>query len=217
MGELKEKFIESVIHSIIVMIISLISICFVTIKISNIYLIVGISTIGTLFMIFYIKKECELNWLIGCSWVCLISVIFIGTLIGKVIAVTSAISIATMVSIMDIISFTKFGTKTTNAKVMANKNLMIKLIVYGVSFKNQKAVPTKGLGDFMLYTILLASIYKASNNVMFLFYGTILVFLGCVINWIIVYHRYDKIGYKGFPATFIPFLLVLPLLIKIAY
>ena len=146
---------------------------------------------------------------------CLICVICIGIIIGKIISISNLIAIGMGVSIFYIISFTKIGSKTTNAKVMANKNLMWKLIVYGKSFKDKKPIPTKGLGDFLFYTILLSGIYKINNNSCFLFYGTCLIFLGCTINWIIVSFIYNKKWYKGFPATFIPFILVLLLFFKV--
>lgn len=114
---------------------------------------------------------------------------------------------------MDIISFMKLGKKTINAKVMNNKKLMSKLIVYGKSFKNGKPVPTKGLGDIVFYAILISGIYKLEYNNFFIIYGACLIFLGCVINWIIICFIYKKKGYKGFPATIIPFLCLLPLLI----
>ncbi|SHK73211.1 hypothetical protein SAMN02745163_04362 [Clostridium cavendishii DSM 21758] len=215
MSELKGKLIESIIHSILIMIVSL-GVMYLIIKNSSsvVWLLIP-SIIGVVFLIMYIKKPYEKDYLIMYSWICMICVLFIGTLIGRLIPVTSAISMGIMLSIFDILSFTKRGSKTTNAKVMSNKKLMAKLIVYGMSLENRNAVPTKGLGDFLFYTILLSSIYKVSNNSMYLFYGVCLIFLGCVINWIIVCFIYNKKWYKGFPATFIPFISVVPLFVKL--
>lgn len=214
MSELKDRLIESIIHSIIIMIVSLLIIFLIILNVSNIILISIISVAGVMFLISYIKKKYEKKHLIIFSWICMIFVIFIGCLIGKIIPISSLMTIGIVISAVDIISFTKMGSKTANAKAMNNKELMSKLIVYGMSFKNRKAVPTKGLGDFLFYTILLAGLYKISNNSHILLYGTGLVFLGCAINWIIVCFIYDKRWYKGFPATFIPFIFILPLFIK---
>ncbi|MBZ9626219.1 hypothetical protein G9F71_025780 [Clostridium sp. FP2] len=213
MPELKERLIESIIHSIIIMIISLLITYLIVMNLS-IFLMSISSIIGVLFLITYIKKPYKREHLIINSWLCMICVLFIGSLVGKLIPLTSLISFGIGLSIVDIISFTKIGSKTANAKIMANKNVMSKLIVYGKSFKSDKAIPTKGLGDFLFYTILLSGIYKVSNNSNFVFYGVCLIFLGCAINWIIVCFIYNKKGYKGFPATFIPFILTLSLFLQ---
>lgn len=214
MSELKQKLVESIIHSIIVMLISLIITSVIIIDLSNIFFMVISFIIGVIFLVIYIKKPYNKEALMINSWICMICVLFIGNLIGKMIPLASVISCGIAISIVDIISFTKIGSKTSNAKVMSNKNLMSKLIVYSKSVKNNNIVPTKGLGDFVFYTILLSGLYKISNSNYYLFYGACLVFLGCAINWIIVCFIYKKKWYKGFPATFIPFILLLPLFLQ---
>lgn len=211
MPDLKEKLIESIIHSIIIMIISLFITYIVIINLSNIFWMSMSSITGLIFLIAYIKKPYKKEHLVISSWLCMMFIIFIGNLIGKIIPLSSLIGFSIGISIFDIISFTKIGVKTANAKVMSNKNFMAKLIVYGKSFKNNNAVPTKGLGDFLFYTILLSGIYKVSSDSNFVLYGACLIFLGCAINWIIVCFIYNKKWYKGFPATFIPLILVVPL------
>ena len=211
MSELKEKLIESIMHSIVITITSLIITYFIITNLSNIFLMLISSIIGVIFLITYIRKTYTKEYLIINSWLSIACVFFIGNLIGKIVPLSSLIGIGIGTSIFDIISFTKIGSKTTNAKAMANKNLMYKCIVYGKSLKNSNAVPTSGIGDFLFYTILLSGIYNVINNSNFLFYGACLIFLGCAINWIIVCFIYNKKWYKGFPATFIPFILVVPL------
>lgn len=215
MTDLKARLIESIIHSIIIMIISLIITSLIIINLSNIFWMSMSSIIGVIFLIIYIKKPYKKEYLVINSWICMIFIIFIGSLIVKIVPLSSLIGVIIGIPIFDIISFMKIGSKTTNAKVMSNKNLMAKLIVYGKSFKNNKAVPTKGLGDFLFYTILLSGIYKVSNDSNVVFYGACLIFLGCAINWIIVCFIYNKKWYKGFPATFIPLISLLPLFLKI--
>ncbi|MBW9149126.1 hypothetical protein K2F40_09155 [Clostridium sp. CM028] len=215
MQDLKARLIESIMHSIIIMIISLFITYLIIINLSNIFWMSMISIIGAIFLIIYIKKPYDKECLIINSWLCMIFAIFIGILIGKIVPLSNLIGVGIGIPVFDIISFMKIGSKTTNAKVMSNKNLMSKLIVYGKSFKNNNPIPTKGLGDFLFYTILLSGIYKVSNDSNFVFYGACLIFLGCAINWIIVCFIYNKKWYKGFPATFIPLMSLLPLFLKL--
>lgn len=215
MPDLKQRLIESIIHSIIIMAISLFITYIIIINSYNTFYLSLFSFIGVIFLIIYIKKPYKKEYLVINSWLCMISIIFIGSLIGRFISLSSLITCSISVAIFDIISFTKIGSKTANAKVMSNKNLMAKLIVYGKSFKNNNPVPTKGLGDFLYYTILLSGIYKISSDSNFVLYGTGLIFLGCTINWIIVCFIYNKKWYKGFPATFIPLISVVPLFLKL--
>jgi hypothetical protein len=166
---------------------------------------------GVTFLIIYIKRPYKINDLIVNSWLCLICVTFIGLLLGKIFTTASLLGFGATVSIIDIISFTKAGSKTPNAKIMANKNLMPKLIVYGKSFRQNGPVPTKGLGDFLFYMVLLSALFKVTALPSHVLYGAGLILGGCVINWIIVSIIYSKSWYKGFPATFIPFILISPL------
>jgi hypothetical protein len=92
---------------------------------------------------------------------------------------------------------------------------IINNIVYGKSFENNNPIPTKGLGYFLFYTIILLGIYKVSNDSNFILYGTYLIFLGCTINWIIVCFIYNKKWYKGFAATSSPLGSVLPFFLKL--
>lgn len=217
MNELKRRLIESIIHSVIIMLISLLLQNVVITIISNIFLESVCFFIGIAILAVIIKKPYKRESLMLDSWIALICVIFIGNFIGEVIPISSLITCGFAFSVFDIVSFTKLGEKTTNAKVMANRNLMWKLIVYGKSFKNKDLVPTKGVGDFLFYTLLLSGLYKFSNNELYLFYGECLIFLGCSINWIIVCCIYKNKNYKGFPATFIPFLMIFPLILRFVF
>lgn len=120
--------------------------------------------------------------LIISGFICLLTVLLFGILIGRYISTVSAIGIGISVGIVDVLSFTKKGKNTTNAKVMRNKPLMYKLIVYGISFKDKSPVPTKGLGDFMYYAILLSALSQFTKSSTILFLGMISCFLACLIN-----------------------------------
>ena len=214
MTKLQEKLIESTINSIIIMIISLIITFFIAINISNVFFI-SISFLGgiALFTI-YIKKPYKREHMLINSWICMICVLFIGNFIGEVMSLTSIISLGVAIAIVDIISFTQIGLKAPSAKTLRNKNLMVKLMVYGKSLKSDKIIPAKGLGDIIFYTILISGIYKFSHSPYYVFYGECLIFLGCMINWCVDCLIYNKEWYKGFPATFIPFICILPIYMK---
>lgn len=212
--EVKERLNEAIIHSILIIIISLLASYVIIVNVSNIVFMTVGCLIGIIFIANYVRKPYNKEHLILNSWICLIGVLFIGNFIGKNISASFLIGIGVGASVFDVISFTRFGNKTTNAKVMANKKLMYKLIVYGRSLKGGNPVPTTGLGDFLFYFILLSGMYKLSSSYSVLLSGICLIFLGCVINFVIIYLIYGKKWYKGFPATFIPFILVIPLLLK---
>jgi len=161
----------------------------------------------------YIKKPLNKDHLFISGIICMLSVLSCGIFIGRVIPIASALAIGFSVAIVDVLSFTKKGKNTTNAKIMNNKEFMYKLIVYGISFKDKSPVPTKGLGDFIYYAVLLSALFSFSKSSNILLLGTLLCFTGCALNWIIIPFIYKKSWYRGFPATIIPFALLLPLYI----
>jgi hypothetical protein len=213
MEERNQKLKESILHSVIIVIIALILLAVFILKMRNVVVFLITAIIGMSYIVIYVKKPLNKKHLIVSGGICLIAVLLCGVMIGRYIPITSAITIGLCVGIIDIISFTKKGKNTLNAKVLDNKSLTSKLIVYGMSFKDKSPVPTKGLGDFMYYAILLSALFQLSKGITILFLGCIAVFLGCAINWIIVCFIYKKPWYKGFPATIIPFAFLIPLYI----
>ena len=76
-----------------------------------------------LFSLFFIKYKRErlfINGIIG-IW----SVLFLGSWFGKQLELESTISIAAVVTVMDIVSFTRIGKRTVNAKAIANWGLSL--------------------------------------------------------------------------------------------
>lgn len=213
MDDRKERLKESILHSIIISILALILLTVFILKIINNVLLLITTIIGMIYVLIYVKKPFNKNHLIISGFICLLTVLLFGILIGRYISITSAIAIGISVGIVDVLSFTKKGKNTTNAKVMGNKPLMYKLIVYGISFKDKSPVPTKGLGDFMYYAILLSTLFQFTKSNTILFLGILFCFLGCAINWIIIHFIYKRPWYRGFPATIIPFIFLLPLYI----
>lgn len=213
MDDRKERLKESILHSIIISILALILLTVFILKITNNFLLLIATIIGIIYILIYVKKPFNKNHLIIGGFICLLTVLLAGTLIGRYISTASAVAIGISVGIVDVLSFTKKGKNTTNAKVMRNKPLMYKLIVYGISFKDKSPVPTKGLGDFMYYAIILSTLFQFTKSTTILSLGMFLCFLGCAINWVIIPFIYKKSWYKGFPATIIPFIFLLALYI----
>lgn len=216
MDDRKERLKESILHSIIISILAFTLLTVFILKITNNGLLLITTIIGIIYILIYVKRPFNKSHLIINGFICLLIVLLFGILIGRYISTASSIGIGIGISvgIVDVLSFTKKGKNTTNAKLMSNKLLMYKLIVYGISFKDKSPVPMKGLGDFMYYAILLSALFQFTKSTTILFLGMIFCFLGCVINWIIIPFIYKKPWYKGFPATIIPFILLLPLYIS---
>ncbi|SFB30276.1 hypothetical protein [Clostridium frigidicarnis] len=204
----RKRLIESIVHSVIIMILWVVITNLLLTKAKNIYLLLFIGILGLIYSILYIKKPYKKDALILNSWIELITVVSLGILIGQAIKLSNIVGIIIGISVYDVVSFTKKGKKTLNAKVMNNKNLMAKFIVYGVSLKDRSPVPTKGVGDFFFYTIIASGVYKFLDPVIAI-NSLIMIFIGCLINYLIVCHIYNEPGYKGLPATPIPFALVL--------
>jgi hypothetical protein len=121
--------------------------------------------------------------------------------------------IGIVVSIQDVLSFTKFGKWTTNARTMSNTNFMAKLILYFKSIKDGHLIPIKGMGDFLFYSIWISKIYYYKSNILYVLIAFAAVFIGTLIDYVIISKIYMKENYKGFPATIIPFICLLPIYI----
>ena len=155
MTEFKEKLLEAMIYSVFIMIISLFMASIILVY-GSLSLKIISSVIGIIYIFVYIRKPYNKEKLLVNSWLCMVSVIFIGSLIGGLVPPNSFIIFGISLSFVEILSFTKKGTRTVNARIIANMNLTAKLIVYGKSLKNGKLIPTKGLGDYMFYSAILA-------------------------------------------------------------
>lgn len=82
MCDLRYRLIESIIHSVIIMILGLMEMIFV-VKYISVSLLLIVSIIGILFILFYLKKKNnhDKNKLITYSWISMIFIIFIGALL----------------------------------------------------------------------------------------------------------------------------------------
>ena len=138
----------------------------------------------------------------------------IGSLVGGQMDAESLISVGVGISLVDVLSFTKYGRKTLNAKAMSNTNLLAKLILYGKN-KEGKLIPTTGFGDYLYYSVWVSGVAMLTGSPLHTALGAALIYIGTGLNCLVISRLYKKENYKGLPATILPFLCVLPLLIFI--
>lgn len=163
--------------------------------------IVGVVYI--LFSLFFIKYKRErlfINGMIG-LW----SVLFLGSWFGKQLKLESTISIAAMVTVMDIVSFTRIGKRTVNAKAIANKSVAARLFVYGIE-KNDVLIPTCGFGDYLYYAMWISGIHSLSESIQAYIFGAFMIFVGIIIQSVVIKKLSIRDNFKGFPGTVFPFL-----------
>lgn len=198
---MEDKLLKSYIWSGIYLIIELVLIYLFKFVLSEKFLYLGIA--GLIYMIvnlFFIKYKRERLFINGIIF--FITSVLLGILIGRDLKAEEVVAIGAAISIIDGLSFTKFGKRTANAKAMSNINFMSKMIVYGKG-KKEKLYPTCGIGDYLYFSIWLSGLSKNISMLVFLGIG---LFIGNIINKIIIYRIHIKDNYKGIPATIIPFI-----------
>ena len=115
-----------------------------------------IGIVGGIFVlinIFLLPFKRELLFVGGI--ISVLGVMYGGVWIGKQLDLEGVLSIGAAVTAMDIISFTKIGKRTVNAKAMSNVRLTSKLFVYGKE-QGDTLIPTCGIGDYLYYAIWIA-------------------------------------------------------------
>lgn len=163
---------------------------------------------GALYIIinaFFIKYKRETLFLNGL--ISAFGVLCLGMMFGKNIDLEGIIMIGASISLIDILSFTKYGKRTMNAKAMSNVNFMSKLIVYGKE-KGDILVPTCGIGDYLYYAMWISGIHNVSDSLWAYVASAVMILVGSCIHYGIIAKIYKKESYKGFPATVFPFLCV---------
>lgn len=113
--------------------------------------------------------------------------------------------IVVSVSVIDVISFTKLGKHTLNAKLMNNTNSLARLSVCLPLPKVPGLLPIIGAGDLQYYSMITMYYIKTAGNMAGLYAALILV-IGQLINIIaiLILKKIQKERYKGFPATLFP-------------
>ena len=205
--EKKEKLIQSIKCSILYMAVYCLLVL-LTIYFASDKILAGVGSVGGIYIVinaFFIKYKRERLFINGL--ISAISVLCLGVLIGKSIDLEGVMALGVAISVMDVLSFTKHGKHTVNAKAMSNTHFMSKLIVYGKG-KGTVLIPTKGLGDYFYYALWIAGVWNLSTRFEAYVIASIMVFIGTVIEYFIIAHLYKKDNYKGFPATVIPFICV---------
>ena len=141
--------------------------------------------IFNLFFIPYKREKLFVNGIFGA-----LAVMFIGIWLGKQLDLESTISIGAVVTTMDIISFTRIGKKTVNAKAMSNKSVAAKLFVYGRE-KNDVLIPTCGFGDYLYYAMWISGTHALSSSGISYAFVAFMVFpfLCTVLAYLLLYYQ----------------------------
>lgn len=205
--ERKEKLLQSIRCSILYMVIYCVLVL-LTIHFVSDRILAGVGIVGGIYIFinaFFIKYKRERLFVNGL--ISAIIVLCLGVLVGESIDLEGIIALGAAISIMDILSFTKYGKHTVNAKAMSNTHFMSKLVVYGKG-KGTVLIPTKGVGDYFYYALWVAGVWNLSTGFTAYIMATVMIFIGTAIDYLIIAHLYKKDNYKGFPATVIPFICV---------
>lgn len=196
----REMFPEVIIHTMIQMVIWAIAL-YTMLSLLHIDIVYNVlSLLCIVIFILIVTRKVTGQHLILYSWICLACVMACGVAVGRLIYIEIILPLIIYICVVDVISFTRFGKKTTNAKLMNSNKWLYRLYVYGRSFKTGQPVPTKGFGDFLWYSITFASIYTTYGKTIGLV-AILAIIIGAVINLIIINSIHKYIWYRGFPAT----------------
>lgn len=135
------------------------------------------------------------------------SVLFLGSWFGKQLELESTISIAAIVTVMDIVSFTRIGKRTANAKAIANKSVAARLFVYGIE-KNDVLIPTCGFGDYLYYAMWISGIHSLSESIQTYVFCAFMILVGIIIQSVVIKKLSIRDNFKGFPGTVLAYLAV---------
>ena len=207
----KEASVHMIIHIVIWAIVIYVVLTFLHKDI--VYIVLGLLSI--IVFIYMITRKVASQHLIVYSWICLTCVIACGVVFGRFNNIEIMLPMIIYVCVIDVFSFTRFGKKTANAKLMNSNKWLPRLLVYGRSFKTGKPVVTKGFGDYLWYSIAFTTIYTTyGKNIGFC--AIIAIIFGVIINLIIISKIYKYTWYKGFPATIGPLGLCIILVVIIS-
>ena len=156
-------------------------------------------------MNFFVKYKREYLFINGI--ISAFAVLFLGILFARSTDFVGVIQIGVVISVVDVLSFTKYGKHTVNAKAMSDVKFVSKLIVYGKG-KGDELVPTRGIGDHFYYAMWIGGIQHVSGHIGAYIMACLMIMVGVMIDSMIIGQLYKKETYKGFPATIIPFTCV---------
>ena len=171
-----------------------------------------LATIGMLGAVFVLANIFVLpfqrKWLFIGGIISTIGIMCGGVWIGKQLDLEGVLTIGAAVTAMNIISFTKIGKRTVNAKAMSNVRLTSKLFVYGKG-QGDTLIPTCGIGDYLYYALWIAGMHTVSVSIYAYVGASCLIFLGTAIQYALIVQLAKRPNYKGFPGTVFPFLCIL--------
>lgn len=205
-------FIEVIIHTIIQIVIWAIAL-YTMLYLLHMDIVYNVlSLLCIIIFTLVITRKITGRHLILNSWICLACIMACGVAAGRLIYIEIILPMIIYVCVLDVISFTRFGKKTTNAKLMNNNKWLPRLLVFGRSFKTGQPVPTKGFGDYLWYSITFAAIYTTYGKTIGLV-AILAIIIGVLINLMIINRIYKYIWYRGFPATVGPLGLCIILIV----
>lgn len=133
-----------------------------------------------------------------------VSVVLTGTLLGSLLRPWMILISGLTTSVTDVLSFTKYGQNTANAKAMANPNYLYRLMVYGRGV-GDRLYPTCGIGDYLYFAMWISGL---AGNMKMLFLLGMALLTGNLMNMAVAHFLRARPDYRGIPGLPLPFLCI---------
>ena len=163
-----------------------------------------IGIMGLIGILIYLFLPYKRKYLFCSGIISALMLMHMGIWTGGVLETETVIGMGAAVSAFDVLSFTRLGKRTINAKVMSKPSVAAKLVLYGKEGKDE-LIPTCGMGDLFLYALWITGIGAISNTLIAYSLAALGIFLGTLVNGVVIDRIHQKRWFKGFPATIIPF------------
>ncbi len=150
----------------------------------------------------YKREELFINGVVS-----YVSVVLTGVLLGNLLSPRVILLLGIVASVTDILSFTKYGRNTANAKAMADPKYLYRLMVYGKG-SGETLYPTCGIGDYLYFAMWIGGLCE---NIKMLWLLSVGVLIGNMMNMLSAHILRTKSGYKGIPAVPLPFICIMVL------
>lgn len=126
------------------------------------------------------------------------------------ISIDTLIGFIAGVAAIDVLSFTKHGKNTPNAKLMSNINTIARLSICLPVPGKPGLQPIIGVGDLLYYSVI-TMYYVQTGGALIGFHSALFLIAGQILNiiGIMVLKKCLKEQYKGFPATLFPGILII--------
>jgi hypothetical protein len=130
----------------------------------------------------------------------------LGSVLSFIVSKDTMIGIIYGAVIMDVLSFTRYGKNTLNAKLSERTYTLTRLSICLPVLKKQGLHPIIGVGDLVFYSLLMAFAIKATLGSGWLV-AILLILAGQMVNILFISMFIHKTWYRGFPATLFPGIL----------